>query len=327
MAAGELLSALVRAHFDEESAKFTTILNQVIAAEARAGHSQVAQRLRDLRDSAPSKDNLSFNKPGRAIPLARTAKSLDEIIEVGYSEVRLRDLILSPSLKNRLETLVVEQRQKTLLEEHGLQARRRVLLHGPPGTGKTMSAYAIAGELGLPIARVRLEVLFSRYLGETASTLNDIFNEATRLRAVYLFDEFDALGSPRTDSGDVGEMRRIVGTFLQLLDADRSDSIFVAATNIPSRLDAALFRRFDDIIEYDSPSRDGRFELLTRALRASRLPKSALQKLANTAEPLSLADLTSATNDARKSAVLSGQIEVTEEDVAKAIVERVNRMS
>lgn len=327
MAGGELLSELVRAHFADESTRFDNILNQVIAAEARAGHSQVAQRLRQLRDAGVATPVDPAKRLSRAIPLARTTKPLGEVVEIGYSDVHLRDLILNPELTGRLETLVIEQRKKSLLEEHGLRPRRKVLLHGPPGTGKTMTAYALAGELGLPIARVRLEVLFSRYLGETASTLAEIFAEAGRLRAVYLFDEFDALGSQRTDSGDVGEMRRIVSTFLQLLDADASDSIFVAATNIASSLDGALFRRFDDVLEYGAPTEKARELLLSRGLRASRFSKSAISRLASLAAHLSLADLSAAINEARKAAVLDGRSSATEAEVRSAIANKSVRAS
>nr|WP_228508773.1 ATP-binding protein [Herbiconiux sp. VKM Ac-1786] len=225
----------------------------------------------------------------------------------------------------RIERIVVEQRKKSLFEDHGLRPRRKVLLHGPPGTGKTLTAAALAGELKLPFARVRLEVLFSRYLGETASTLNDIFSEAGRVKGVYLFDEFDALGSQRADSSDIGEMRRIVGTFLQLLDSDESESIFIAATNIPANLDSALFRRFDDVIEYDGPDHEARVQLIRRMTRAEKFPLPALKDLAASAQSSSLADLTAAVNEARKSALIAGRTQVSASEIADAIAERVNR--
>lgn len=319
VATGELLTELVRAHYNDESARFGTILGQVIAAESRAGHTQVARRLRELRLTSEDRT------PKKAVPLARTAKNLSDLIDIGYSDSRLSDLILRTETMSRIERIVVEQRKKGLLEEHGLRPRRKILLHGPPGTGKTLTAAVLAGELKLPFARVRLEVLFSRYLGETASTLNDIFSEASRVKGVYLFDEFDALGSQRLDSSDIGEMRRIVGTFLQLLDSDGSESIFVAATNIPANIDGALFRRFDDIIEYQGPDHDARVQLIRRMTRSEKLPISALKELAATAKSSSLADLTAAVNEARKTALLAGRTEVTANEIADAIAERMNR--
>ena len=319
MANGELLTELVRAHFSGEQNQFDRILNQVIASESRIGHSQVARRLRELRD-APQ------DRPAKAVPLVRASRDLSEFIQIGYSDFTLDDLIVPQTIRASLQRLVIEQRQHEKLAAHGLKPRRKVLLHGPPGTGKTLTANAIAGELKLPIARVRLEVLFSRYLGETASTLTEVFAEASRLRAVYLFDEFDALASQRTSAGDVGEIRRIVGTFLQLLDADASDSIFVAATNIAGQVDSALFRRFDDVIEYEVPTLEERSVLVQRTLRGSRLGKNQILELSTVADTLSLADLAAALNESRKASVLSGESQVTEVRAREAILQRVARI-
>jgi SpoVK/Ycf46/Vps4 family AAA+-type ATPase len=319
VATGELLTELVRAHYNDEPSRFGTILGQVIAAESRAGHTQVARRLRELRITSEERPTQ------KAVPIARASKSLSDVVDITYSNVALADLILPANVMSRIERVVIEQRQTSLLEENGLHPRRKLLLHGPPGTGKTLTAAALAGELKLPLARVRLEVLFSRYLGETASTLTDIFSEATRVTGVYLFDEFDALGSPRGDSSDVGEMRRIVGTFLQLLDSDTSGSIFIAATNIRANIDNALFRRFDDVIEYGGPSQESRLRLIKRHLGPKALTNAEFNLLATHADQSSLADLTAAINDAKKTALLSGEQHVTFDVVSDAIKDRSNR--
>lgn len=128
---------------------------------------------------------------------ARAPRDLEHLLSVRYTDARLSDLVLSRENHRALRRLITEQRAVDTLAQHGLHPRRRLLLHGPPGCGKTMAAHAIAGELRLPIIRIRLEVIFSRYLGETASTLAEIFAKASRVRGVYLFDEFDALGRTR----------------------------------------------------------------------------------------------------------------------------------
>ena len=140
------------------------------------------------------------------------------------------------------------------LREHGLGPLRKVLLLGPPGTGKTMTATVLAGELGLPLFAIQLDGLITKYLGETAAKLRLIFEAIEETRAVYLFDEFDALGSERAARNEVGEIRRVLNSFLQFLEQDDSDSFIVAATNHPQLLDRALFRRFDSIVEYSLPS-------------------------------------------------------------------------
>ncbi|WP_413450469.1 ATP-binding protein [Georgenia phoenicis] len=319
MANAEYLTELVRAHYSGDDRRFSNLLNQVIAAESRAGHGRLAERLRELRIEGTRPDTSA-----RATPLARAPRNLEQILSVGYSDTELADLVLTPPTRDSLERYVVEQRQAQALADHGLKPRRRLLLHGPPGCGKTMTAAALAGELRLPLIRVRLEVVFSKYLGETGGTLGDIFAEAARLRGVYLFDEFDALGRTRLDDSEVGEVKRVVTTFLQLLDADNSDSVLIAATNTGHELDAALFRRFDDVLELPAPTDAQRRELLSRLLRRWRMKPTEAQVA--DASGLTFADIKAALDDAHKDAILSGQAKPTRESISKRLVERQARV-
>ncbi|GAA1548763.1 AAA family ATPase [Pimelobacter simplex] len=319
MANAEYLTELVRAHYSGDDRRFSNLLNQVIAAESRAGHSRLAERLRELRIEGTRSDSAA-----KATPLARAPRSLEQILSVGYSETKLADLVLSPETRVSLERYVVEQRRAEALADHGLKPRRRLLLHGPPGCGKTMTAQALAGELKLPLIRVRLEVVFSKYLGETAGTLSDVFAEAARVRGVYLFDEFDALGRTRLDDSEVGEIKRVVTTFLQLLDADHSDSLLIAATNTGHALDTALFRRFDDVLELPAPTDAQRRELLGRLLRPWRLRPT--ENLVGATAGLSFADIRAAIEDAHKDAILGDQPQPSRESIASRLIERQSRV-
>jgi SpoVK/Ycf46/Vps4 family AAA+-type ATPase len=187
-----------------------------------------------------------------------------------------------------------------------------------------MAAHALAGELRLPLIRVRLEVVFSKFLGETAGTLADVFAEAERVRGVYLFDEFDALGRTRLDDSDVGEVKRVVTTFLQLLDADASTSLMVAATNAGQSLDAALFRRFDDVVEFPLPSPEQRAELIQRLLKPWRLKSNA--ELLSAADGLTYADIRAGYEDAYKDAVLSGADRPTAASITERLLARRTRL-
>lgn len=318
MANAEYLAELVRAHYAGDDRRFSNLLNQVIAAESRIGHARLAERLRELRIEGTRSD-----APARATPLARAPRNLEQVLSVGYSDTKLADLVLSTRNKGALERYVIEQRQSEALAVHGLRPRRRLLLHGPPGCGKTMTAQALAGELKLPLVRVRLEVIFSKYLGETAGTLTEVFEEARRVRAVYLFDEFDALGRTRLDDSEVGELKRVVTTFLQLLDADQSDSLIVAATNSGHALDSALFRRFDDVIELPQPSSRQRGEALNRLMRSWRIKSD--DALLKAAAGLSFADLRAAIEDAHKDAILSGKTRPVRYSVIERLDERRTR--
>lgn len=318
MANAEYLAELVRAHYAGDDRRFSNLLNQVIAAESRAGHARLAERLRELRIEGARSDD-----PARATPLARAPRNLEQVLSVGYSDVKLADLVLAPQTRQALERYVIEQRKAEVLANHGLRPRRRLLLHGPPGCGKTMTAQALAGELKLPLVRVRLEVIFGKYLGETATTLTDVFAESARVRGVYLFDEFDALGRTRLDDNDVGEMKRVVTTFLQLLDADQSDSLLIAATNSGHALDTALFRRFDDVLELPAPTKEQQHELLTRMMRTWRLKVD--ETLLSAASGLSFADVRAAVDDAHKDAVLHGNPRPTRATITERLEERRTR--
>jgi SpoVK/Ycf46/Vps4 family AAA+-type ATPase len=189
-----------------------------------------------------------------------------------------------------------------------------------------MTAHAIAGELRLPIIRIRLEVVFSRYLGETAATLTEIFAEASRVRGVYLFDEFDALGRTRLDDNDIGEIKRVVTTFLQLLDTtDDTASVLVAATNVGASLDRALFRRFDDVLELPGPTSEQAAELLSRLMRQwNATPDPAtLQATAS----LSFADIHAAVDDVRKETILDGRKAPNPREIHDELLNRASRLS
>ena len=321
MANAELISELVRAHYAGDQRRFGNLLNQVIASESRAGHVRLAQRLRALRAEAEA----APEAPARPTQLARAPRDLEQVLSVAYSEVRLSDLVLSSGNRRSLQRLVTEQRAAERLAMHGLRPRRRLLLHGPPGCGKTMAAHALAGELRLPIIRVRLEVVFSRYLGETAATLTDIFAEADRVRGVYLFDEFDALGRTRLDDNDIGEVKRIVTTFLQLLDADDTDSILVAATNIGATLDRALCRRSEDVLELPGPTPEQAAELLSRLMRQWGAQPG--EQILEAAAGLSFADIHAAVDDARKETILDSRDTPRPAEVRDMLLARSSRLS
>lgn len=184
-----------------------------------------------------------------------------DLVAASYPKTRLSDMVLPDAAKQSLERVVTEYREQPKLRSHGLSARRKLLLIGPPGSGKTMTASTLAGELKLPLLSVRLDGLITKFLGESAAKLRQVFDAMSPTWGVYLFDEFDAIGSDRTRPNEVGEMRRVLNSFLQFLEADESDSLILAATNNENVLDPALFRRFDDVIRYMLPSPEEAQEL------------------------------------------------------------------
>ncbi|MBI4910445.1 MAG: ATP-binding protein [Acidobacteria bacterium] len=252
MSAARHMIALLKSHVEGNDTELLSVAMQAAAHEARLGHGAIAQQLRDLIDEAKRRGAAAQNRPGHLIVLEPRGE-LANLLSVQTPRLRLADMALHPSLAERLQRVLVEHRQQKRLREHALQPRRKLLFIGPPGTGKTMTASAIAGELHLSLFTIMLEGLITRFMGETAAKLKLVFDAIRRTSGVYLFDEFDALGAHRTQVNDVGEIRRVLNSFLQMLEKGTSDSLLVAAANHPQMLVRALFRRFHDVIEYSLP--------------------------------------------------------------------------
>ena len=176
--------------------------------------------------------------------MAKPRGELSNLLAVSYPDARLADLVLPDELEGRLQQVLLEQRQRDVLARHGLRPMRRLLLGRPPGTGKTSTARVIAGELDLPLFAIRLDTLITEFMGETAAKLRLVFDALAETRGVYLFDEVDALAGDRAGANDVGEIRRVLNSFLQFLEEDVSDSVVIAATNHPQLLDNATLSPF-----------------------------------------------------------------------------------
>jgi SpoVK/Ycf46/Vps4 family AAA+-type ATPase len=321
MASADQIKALLKSYIDGDDPQFFAVAMQVAAHEAKLGHGKLAQELRAMIDQAKANKNIASSSK-KSIPIAQPRGELSALLSVSYPKLRLPDMILNSRISERLIRLIKEQRQIIKIRSYGLSPRKKLLLVGPPGTGKTMSASVIAGELGLPLFEVRLDSLITKYMGETAAKLRLIFDSIKQVRGVYLFDEFDSIGSQRRMTNDVGEIRRILNSFLQLIEQDDSDSILLAATNHPELLDYALFRRFDDVLEYELPN----IENIIKALKSklSSFKKSAInwEQLADLAVGLSYADITRAVEEAIKDGIINDREKITNEDIIRPLSER-----
>lgn len=304
MPTGAQLKALLKSLEEGDDERLYSVALQMAAHEAHLGHGKLAGELRKLIDSIRSRNRAVIERR-LPTPLAQPRGELAGLLSVSYPEVRLNDVILPKELEERVRRVVHEHRQEAKLRAHGLAPRSKLLLVGPPGSGKTLTARALAGELHFPLFSIMLDGLMTKFMGETAAKLRLVFDAMRRTRGVYLFDEFDAIGGQRTLSNDVGEVRRILNSFLSLLEEMDPSSLVVAATNHPELLDRALFRRFDDVFEYDFPS----VELAKRALRRrfSTLDTSGVdwEAVAAHAVGLSYAEIIKACDDAAKDAILA----------------------
>lgn len=323
MATADQVKALIRSHADGDHTRFYAIAMQVAAQAARSGHGKFAQELRELVDQVKARAKATEPVRGpKPVPLAQPRGELAGLLTVGYPKTRVADMALPEVLRARLERVLTEQRERDRLREHSFSPMRKLLLVGPPGTGKTMTAAALAGELGLPLFNIQLDGLITKYMGETAAKLRLVFDAIQSTRGVYLFDEFDALGGERGSRNDVGEIRRVLNSFLQFLEQDESDSLVLGATNHVGLLDRALFRRFDAVVEYALPTA----EIAVRVMRArlGLLDTSAIDWGAATkaTEGLSHAEIAMACEQAAKNAILDHTTAVRDAELVAALEER-----
>ncbi|MCZ8318884.1 MAG: ATP-binding protein [Silanimonas sp.] len=321
MASAEQLKALVKSYIDRDDRQFYSVAMQVAAHEAKLGHGRLAEDLRDMIDTARSRA-ADGERSGKLVPLARPRGELASLLTVAYPKSRLLDMVLDPQVGSQIERILKEQRLLSRIREHGLSPRRKLLLVGPPGTGKTMTASVLAAELGVPLFTVRFDALITKFMGETAAKLRQIFDALAEVRGVYFFDEFDAIGSQRGLANDVGEIRRVLNSFLQMIESDQSNSLIVAATNHAEILDYALFRRFDDVIEYQLPTADQAAKLIKSRLGVF-VPKSfPIKSVASNACGLSYAEIRRAVDEAIKEAVMHDESRVSGEALNRALEDR-----
>jgi SpoVK/Ycf46/Vps4 family AAA+-type ATPase len=318
MPTADQIKSLLSSHAEGDEAQFFSVAMQIAASEARQGHGKLAEEIRALIDRAKNRAGVA----ALPIPLAKPRGELADILSASYPDTKLSDMVLGATLEMRLARVVREHRAVRSIRSRGLSPRRKLLLVGKPGTGKTLTASALAGELGLPLFVVRLDGLITKFMGETSAKLRLIFDAMNQTRGVYLFDEFDSIGSERGLGNDVGEIRRVVNSFLQMVERDESDSLVIAATNHIALLDRALFRRFDDIIEFELPSEAQINQLLRRRLAGFKTKGVRWTDIGRSALGLSYADVVRATEDAIKTVLIEERETILSGDVMAGVRER-----
>jgi SpoVK/Ycf46/Vps4 family AAA+-type ATPase len=320
MASAEQIKALLKSHINGDDSHFFSVAMQVAAHEAKLGHGKLAEELRDMVDAAKAKR--PRGEPGKLVQFNKPRGELASILSVSYPATRLVDMVLDDGVAAQLQRITKEQRLFAKIREHGLSPRRKLLLVGPPGSGKTMTASALAGELGIPLFLVRFDALITKFMGETAAKLRQVFDSIAEVRGVYFFDEFDAIGSQRDLANDVGEIRRVLNSFLQMIENDHSSSLIIAATNHPEILDYALLRRFDDVIEYKLPGHEQVATLLNRRLGSFKPKKFSMKRAVEEAELLSYAELCRAVDESIKETILHDGSSVSEANLVSMLRER-----
>ena len=290
----ELVEKLIAAHCSGNEQCFVDALNKLASDEEKKGNTPTASRLRKAysvtrrhdagtNSTSISSSDATFFSSSEITSAPRDKESLLELYEVVKPEISFEDVVLADSQKRIIAQLISEQKNAIDLLKHNMTPMNRILLCGPPGCGKTMTAYAIAHALKLPVAYVRLDGLVSSYLGQTSTNLRKVFDSVKNQRIALFLDEFDAIAKKRDDNNELGELKRVVTTLLQNFDNMPPNILLIAATNHQHLLDPAIWRRFNVTVTLDTPTDQQRVYLFEKLISKyninTKLDVSLLSKI------------------------------------------------
>lgn len=327
-----LVVKLIESHCAGDENAFKRSLNDLADDEENKGNASLALALRNAysnkKKTAASMNlnqlpELSFSAQNMTSP--RDKDSTLELVEVLRPDIKLSDVALPDKTKEILLQMIEEQRKAKDLLSKNIAPTNRLLLCGPPGCGKTLTANAIAGELGIPVAYVKLDGLVSSFLGQTGANIRKIFEFVKNKRIVLFLDEFDAIAKKRDDSHELGEMKRVVMTLLQNMDAMPVNVLLIAATNHHHLLDCAVWRRFDVSIHMDPPNPAQRREIVMRflsdALPDHEVDAEAVVALTNGMSGAEIRNYMQAL--AKRSIMRQGGKSISKKDLADALLEQM----
>lgn len=325
MTSSELIKQLFLSFNNDDSDAFMHAAREYIEREKRKKHTIIAKELeKALYQTTRTANSQRRFKQGNPIP--RDSEKGFPLLEIQHFDLDFDDLILSPDTIARLERIIREFKDADILATYNLNYKKKVLLCGQPGTGKTFSVQIVSSLLNVPLVYVRFDAIISSYLGETAGNLRKVFDFIENGTWIVLFDEFDIIGKNRDDAHEHGEIKRVVNNFLQMLDNYKGESILFAATNHQKMLDSAIWRRFDAVIEYELPDEEARQQLFERYLRPIKRDKKInLNQVSKASEGLSPADIEMIAVEAMKTAIIDARNNLTVSDLNSAIEQFMQR--
>jgi SpoVK/Ycf46/Vps4 family AAA+-type ATPase len=325
MTNSELIKQLFLSFNNNDNEAFVQTAREYIEREKRKKHTIVAKELeKALYQTTGLSDSQRRFK--QSLPIPRDTEKGFPLLEIQHFEQNFDSLLLSQETKAQLERIIREFKDADILATYNLDYKKKILLCGKPGTGKTFSVQIISSVLNIPMVYVRFDAIISSYLGETAGNLRKVFDFIENGTWIVLFDEFDIIGKDRDDSHEHGEIKRVVNNFLQMLDNFKGDSILFAATNHQNMLDSAIWRRFDAVIDYELPDEATRKKIFERYLRPIKCDKKIdYNKAAKSSQGLSPADIEMIAVEAMKSAIIDARNCLAMDDLNIAIEQFILR--
>jgi SpoVK/Ycf46/Vps4 family AAA+-type ATPase len=325
----DLLKRMFRAIATDDEVAVEKLLGAIVEEERHKGHTLLAEQLENISKQKVSESrqtktkNRQNEQPLQSLSELPTSKRLNIPLVTAIPREHLRHhMVLTDSVEKRFQRIEREYAARDRLAHHGFQYRQKILLYGSPGCGKTLGAERLAWNTGLPLLKVHFDAMVSSYLGETASNLRQVFEMASKSPCLLLLDECDAIAKSRQDDNEVGEVKRVVNTFLQVLDEyNPSSGLLVAATNLDKSLDTAIWRRFDDVIEVPKPSEKELESLLKQTLATMSLGTINWHLIIERMKGFSAAQTVRVAQDAAKRAILEREELVIQEHLEETIKE------
>jgi SpoVK/Ycf46/Vps4 family AAA+-type ATPase len=318
MARADILKKLLQSYQRRDDRAFRETALQIIEEERKKHHPVLANELEYILNNGVAHPPVVNGFTALDQP-PRDADKGVPLLEVRHPNRYLVDLVLDTTLDKALNRFIQEFRAWEILEVNGLLPTRRVLFCGPSGCGKTVVAEAISAELGLPLLYIRFDAVVSSLLGETAANLRKVFDYAHRGQWVMFFDEFDAIGRSRDDPTEHGEIKRVVNSFLQILDNFKGRSLVIAATNFEQAIDPAIWRRFDDILRFEKPSTQQIKQLIEKRLKPFQFTTVDVKMLVGGLDGATYADAERVCLDIRKLGTIEGRRKIYKKDISEAL--------
>ncbi len=325
MTTSELIKQLFLSFNNKDNEAFLQVAREYIDREERKKHTIVARELEKALYQTTGVSN-GQKRFKQNLPIPRDTEKGFPLLEIQHYEYDFDSLVLSEETKTHLERIIREFKDADILATYNLNYKKKILLCGKPGTGKTFSVQIVSSVLQIPLVYIRFDAIISSYLGETAGNLRKVFDFIENGTWIVLFDEFDIIGKNRDDSHEHGEIKRVVNNFLQMLDNFKGDSILFAATNHQNMLDSAIWRRFDAVIDYELPDEAARKQLFERYLQPLKRDKKInFSKAAKDSKELSPADIEMIAVEAMKSAIIDARNSLSMNDLDAAIEQFIHR--
>jgi len=323
----DILKRVVRAIADGSLSDLDRLAPKIVEAERKSGHVRLAEQLEAILKQPKTRRAPSL--PAPSTDIQRTLKELPTSRRHGEQLATLiphdqleHHMVLPEAVEQRFARIEAEYAARDRLHIFGLKPRKTVLVYGPPGCGKSLGAKRLAWNTGLPLMKVRFDMLISSFFGESAQNLRSIFTSAREKPCVLLLDECDFIARSRTASKDIGEVSRIVNSLLQLMEEYDAPGLLVATTNLETALDPALFRRFDDVFAIPLPEKNEIEKLLKITLSSVKVDRTiAWGPLVAKLEGSSAAMVVKAAQDAAKATVLAGHPSLSQDRLLRAVEE------